>query len=313
MSLAFVSTKLFRAFVTIWLAVTFVFTILRFSGDPALQILGDEATPQMIEHFNRMFGLDQPLWQQYVNYIQSLFQGDFGQSFRDGRDAVDVVGEAIPNTLLLMGTAFVLAILIGIPAGIVAALYRNSWIDRTMMGFAVIGFSLPNFFLGILLILLFTLHWRLLPAGGSATPAHLIMPVITIGTYYAGMLARFARSSMLEVLARPYIPAARARGFTAGTTMRRHALPNAAIPTITVCGLIVGGLISGAAITETVFAWPGVGRLLIGAVAARDMPVVQLIVLIVIASMVVTNLLVDLMYGLLDPRIRLRRTAAADA
>ena len=311
MSLAFLSTKLIRALITTWLAVTFVFVMLRLSGDPALQILGVEATPQMIAHFNRLYGLEQPLWQQYLRYVQSLFQGDFGQSFRDGRDAVQVVAEAVPNTLLLMGTAFGLAVLIGIPAGILAALHRSTWIDRTVMGFAVIGFSLPNFFLGILLILLFTLHLRILPAGGSATAAHLVMPVITIGTYYAGLLARFARSSMLEVLARPYIPAARARGFTAAATMRRHALPNAAIPTVTVCGLIVGGLISGATITETVFAWPGVGRLLVGAVATRDMPVIQLIVLIVIVTMVVTNLAVDLMYGLLDPRIRLRRAAAA--
>ena len=313
MSVTFLLAKLFRALLTTWFAVTFVFAMLRVSGDPALEILGAEATPQMVAHFNRMFGLDQPLLQQYMTYLQAVLSGDFGQSFRDGRDAVAVVAEAIPNTLLLMGTAFIVAIMIGIPAGVVAALKRSSWVDRAVMGFAIIGFSLPNFFLGILLILLFTLHWRLLPAGGSATWVHLMMPVITIGTYYAGLLARFARSSMLEVLSRPYIPAARARGFSATATICRHALPNAAIPLVTMCGLIIGGLISGAAITETVFAWPGVGRLLVGAVTSRDMPIIQFIVLIVIVSMVVTNLIVDLTYGLLDPRIRLHRTSESPA
>ena len=310
MSLAFICTKLLRALLTATLAVTFVFVMLRLSGDLTLELLGDEATPEMEAYLEEYLGLDRPIWEQYVGYVGGVLQGDFGQSFRDDRDVVEIVLAAVPKTLLLGGLSFLVAVLIGIPAGVTAAIARDTLWDRCVIGFAVIGHSLPNFFFGIMLILLFTLTWRLLPSSGSDTAAHLIMPVVTIGTSWAGILARFSRSSMLEVLSRPYIRASRARGFDRVRTVCREALPNAAIPTVTVCGLMVGGLISGAVVTETVFAWPGIGRMLITSVTARDVPVVQFIVLIITFSMVFSNLVVDLLYGFLDPRIGTARMGA---
>ncbi len=303
-------TKLARAVFTAWLAVTFVFVMLRISGDPALEILGGDLPPETLDRFREGLGLDRPLWAQYLGYWADLFRGDFGQSFRDGREARSVVMEAVPKTALLMGTGFLVAVVIGIPAGILAALRHNTSVDRAVMIGASVGFSVPNFFLAILLILLFAMHLRLLPAGGSTDWTHLVLPAVTVGTYYAAMLARFARASTLDVLGRPFLPAARARGFGSFTTLRRHTLPNAALPTITVAGLIVGGLMSGATVVETVFAWPGIGRLLVNAVSARDLPVVQLIVLLLALVMVATNLIVDLLYGVLDPRLRRRRAGA---
>lgn len=302
--MSYAATKLARALITGWLAVTLVFVMLRLSGDPALQILGGDLPPETLDRFRQRLGLDRPIWTQYVAYWSDLVRGDFGQSFRDGRDVLTVVGDALPKTGLLMGTGFLIAVVIGIPAGIIAALRHGTGIDRSLMIGASIGFSVPNFFLAIVLILLFAMHWRILPAGGSSGALHLILPALTVGTYFAAMLARFARASMLDVLDRPFLDAARARGFSAGQVLRRHALPNAALPTITICGLIVGGLMGGAAVVETVFAWPGIGRLLVNAVAARDMPVVQLIVLLLAFTMVATNLVVDLLYGWIDPRLR---------
>ncbi|MCG8542762.1 MAG: ABC transporter permease [Alphaproteobacteria bacterium] len=310
MSIAFFCTKVLRALLTALLAVTFVFVMLRLSGDLTLEILGDQATPEMEAYLEEHLGLDRPIWEQYLGYVGGVLNGDFGQSFRDDRDVVEIVSAAVPKTLLLGGLSFLAALLIGIPAGVTAAIARDTIWDRFVIGFAVVGHSLPNFFFGIMLILLFTLNWRLLPSAGSTTPAHLIMPVITIGTSWAGVLARFSRSSMLEVLSKPYIRASRARGFDRFRTVWREALPNAAIPTVTVCGLMVGGLISGAVVTETVFAWPGIGRMLVTSVIARDVPVVQFIVLIVTFSMVFTNLAVDLLYGFLDPRIGSARLSA---
>ncbi|WP_338532220.1 ABC transporter permease [Nitratireductor thuwali] len=192
---------------------------------------------------------------------------------------------------------------IGIPAGLLAALKQGRFLDRLVMSLSVIGFSLPNFFLGLLLILIFTLWLRLLPAGGSSSPLHFVMPVITLATAYIGIVARYARASMLTVLEKPYLVAARARGASTITIVIRHALPNAAIPIVTICGLVFGSLLGGAAVIETVFAWPGMGRLLVNSVLAKDLPVVQFIVIMLTVVMVVTNLCIDLAYRLLDPRI----------
>lgn len=304
MSLSFVLLKLGRAALTALLGVTFVFVMLRLAGDPALALYGHEAPPQAVDHFNRQFGLDRPLYEQYANYLGALARGDFGVSFRDGRPAAEVVGDVLPATLLLGGLSFALAVLLGVPAGVLAAVRPGGLWDRLIMGAAVAGYALPNFFLGVLLILLFTLQLRLLPSAGSESLAHLVMPTITLGTAYAGILVRFVRAATRDALEKPFIPAARGRGFTAGQTVWRHAVPNAALPTVTVTGLLLGGLISGAVVTETVFAWPGAGRLLVTAVGLRDLPVVQLLILLVTLTMVATNLAVDLLYGLLDPRVR---------
>lgn len=304
MNLQFLAIKLFRALVTMWLVVTFAFIILRMSGDPIEILVGDEAEPEVIEYYRKLYGLDRPIYEQYFYYFAGIATGDLGISLSDERDVVEMVLEAIPKTLQLGSTALALSILLGVPFGIVAALNRNKPIDRLVMSFAVFGFSLPNFFLGILLILLFSLSLRVLPSSGSETLWHMIMPVITLGTSAAGSLARFARSSMLDVLNKSYMRTAAAKGVPRFRRILRHALPNAAIPLVTVLGFRIGDLISGSIITETVFAWPGVGRLLVTSVSSRDLAVVQAILLMVALTMVLANLTVDLLYGWIDPRIR---------
>ena len=304
MSISFLTQKFLRAFFTIWGIVTFVFIILRMSGDPVLQILGPDAAPDAIEMTRQAWGLDKPIWQQYLIYFMNLFKGDMGVSYLDGRDAMVIVGERLPKTLSLMGITAVITFAIGIPAGVYAALHRNSFVDRVTMSIAVMGFSIPNFFLGILMILLFSVTWNILPSGGSETWQHYIMPVITMATAEAGVFARFTRSAMLEVLNQHYIRTAIAKGVPWSKVIRGHALPNAAIPIVTITGFFVGTLIAGGVITENVFAWPGVGRLLVDSVANRDMAVVQVIIMLIAASMVITNLTIDLAYGWLDPRIR---------
>ena len=304
MNLQFITIKLFRALITMWLVVTFAFIILRVSGDPIEILVGDEADQEVIEYYQKLYGLDRPIYEQYFYYFVGIAQGDLGISLSDERDALEIVLEAIPKTLQLGFTALAVSILLGVPFGIVAALNRNKPIDRFVMSFAVFGFSMPNFFLGILLILLFSLSLRVLPSSGSETLWHMIMPVITLGTSAAGSLARFARSSMLDVLNKSYMRTAAAKGVPRLRRIYWHALPNTAIPLVTVLGFRLGDLISGSIITETVFAWPGVGRLLVSSVGARDLAVVQAILLMVALTMVIANLAVDLLYGWIDPRIR---------
>ena len=309
----FVMQKILRALFTMLLVVSFVFVILRLAGDPALILLSPETPQASIDAYRRMVGLDRPIWQQYLIYLADVLRGQFGQSFLSGQDVVELVLERAPNTLRLTWLAFTLMLLIGIPAGITAALHRNSAIDRLVMTLAVSGYSMPNFFLGVLLIFLFTVNLRVLPATGADTAWHYVMPIFAIGTAGAGTIARFTRSAMLEVLRQPYIRAATAKGLPWYRVISRHALPNAAIPTVTVCGFILGYSIAGNIVIETVFAWPGVGRLLVTSVANRDLPVVQLIILLISVFMITANLTVDLLYGWLDPRIRTLRSGGAVA
>lgn len=304
MNVHLIAVKIFRALLTLWLVVTLAFVILRLSGDPIEALVGDEADPEVIEYYQRKYGLDQPLYVQYISYFVNIANGDLGFTFQDERPALDVVVEAIPRTLQLGFTAFLLGLAIGIPLGVVAALNRNKPIDRFTMGFAVFGFSIPNFFQGILMILIFSLWLRLLPSSGTGSFLHLIMPAITLGTSSAGSIARFARSSMLEVLNKSYMRTANAKGVPRGRRIRWHALPNAAIPIVTIVGFRLGDLIAGSIITETVFAWPGVGRLLVSSVSNRDLAIVQTILLIVGTTMTLANLAVDLIYSWIDPRIR---------
>ncbi len=312
MNLRFVVTKIFRALVTIMIVLSFVFIALRVSGDPIEILLGDEADTDVIEYYRAKYGLDRPIHEQYFLYFKGLMDGDFGISFKDERDAVDVVVERIPRTLQLGITSFLFGLLLGIPLGIFAALNRNSALDRFTMGFAVLGYSIPNFFLGIVLILIFAMWLRFLPSSGSGTWYHMIMPVVTLGTAGAGSLARFARSSMLEVLNKSYMRAAAAKGVPRLRRINWHALPNAAIPIVTVIGFRLGDLVAGSVVTETVFAWPGVGRLLVTSVGARDLAIVQTILILVALTMVIANLLVDLIYGWIDPRIRVSSTMEKD-
>jgi peptide/nickel transport system permease protein len=302
--LAFTLRRFIRGILTLWLVVTLVFFGLRLSGDPVFLMLGDEASPEAIAALREKLGLNEPVPVQYARYFQTILRGDFGDSLRERRPATEVVLERLPATLQLAIAAISLAVLIGVPIGIFAALRRNSLVDRGLMALAFFGQSAPNFFVGILLILLFSITLQVLPSSGRGTWQHLIMPAFTLSTYGIASLARLTRSAMLEVLNRDYVRTARAKGLPESTVQIRHALRNAAIPVITVLGLQVGLAISGAIVVETVFAWPGMGRLVMSAVFNRDYPVIQLIVLIVALSVVTVNFVVDVLYGWLDPRIR---------
>ncbi len=302
--LRFFALRLLRAFVTIALVVTFAFVVLRLSGDPALIILGPESAPEAIAAFRKAWGLDDPLWQQYFRYFGAIAQGELGRSMRDGRAAIELVAERIPATLSLTIPALLLKVGIGIPAGIFAALHRGSLADRLVMLLSVAGFTVPSFVLGLVLVLVFAVQLGWLPSGGQDSWRHAILPIITLGVGGAAVLARFTRSAMLEVLGQPYVRTASAKGVPWRRVVIGHALPNATIPTVTIIGFMVGSLIAGAVVVESVFSWPGVGRLLVVAVSNRDLAVVQCILLLVAATMVVSNLVVDLLYGFLDPRLR---------
>jgi peptide/nickel transport system permease protein len=302
--LRFIASRLARAALTIAMVVTFAFIVLRLSGDPAQIIMGADAPPEAVDAFRTAWGLDEPIWVQYFSYFWAILQGDLGRSMRDGRDAIVLVTERIPATLALTLPALAIKICLGIPAGIFAALHRNSLADRVVMIIAVAGFTVPSFVLGLLLVLVFAVQLGWLPSGGQESWRHGILPVITLGLGGAAVLARFTRSAMLEVLGQPFIRTASAKGVPWRAVVTGHALPNAAIPTVTIIGFMVGTLIAGAVVVESVFSWPGVGRLLVVAVANRDLAVVQCILLLVAITMVCANLIVDLLYGLLDPRLR---------
>ncbi|MBE9607009.1 ABC transporter permease [Acetobacteraceae bacterium H6797] len=307
----FLGTRLLRALITIVLVVTFAFVVLRLSGDPALMIMSADAPPEAIAAFRKSWGLDEPIMVQYFKYFLAIFEGDLGRSMRDGRSAIELVAERIPATLALTIPALMIKLGIGIPAGIYAALHRNSFADRAVMFTAVAGFTVPSFVLGLLLVLVFAVQLGWLPSGGQESWRHAILPVITMGVGGAAVLARFTRSAMLEVLGQSYIRTASAKGVPWRSVVWGHALPNAAIPTVTIVGFMVGSLIAGAVVVESVFSWPGVGRLLVVSVANRDLAVVQAILLLVAATMVTANLIVDLLYGVLDPRLRSARAAGA--
>lgn len=313
MNLQFLVTKLVRGALTLLLAVTFVFIVLRASGDPAQIMLSDEASPDAIAAFRERWGLDRSVFEQYLTYLGAMLQGDFGNSFRDGRPALEVIAERVPVTLQLGLAALLITLAVGIPAGVMAALKRGTWVDQATMSFTILGHSIPNFFLGILLILLFSMTLRWLPSSGTGSFWHLLMPAITLGTAAAATVARFTRSSMLDVLHQPFMRTAKAKGIPHDRRVLRHAIPNAAIPVVTVVGMRIGGLIGGAVTIETVFAWPGVGMLLVNAVNQRDLAVVQGVVLLIAFTMVAVNLIVDLAYGWFDPRIELHSKKAATA
>lgn len=304
----FLSTRLVRALLTVFLVISFAFIVLRMSGDPAQIILGPEAPHEAIAAFRKRWGLDAPLWQQFFAYFYAILHGDMGVSMRDGRPAIDHVAERIPATLLLTIPALVLKLAMGIPAGVYAALHRDSKIDRFVMGLSVLGFTMPSFVLGLILVLIFSVQLGWLPSGGQDSLKHAVLPILTIGLGGAAVLARFSRSAMIEVLGQSYIRTGSAKGLAWRKVIYGHALPNAAIPIVTLVGFLVGSLIAGAVVVESLFSWPGVGRLLVVAVSNRDLAVVQCILLLVALTMVVSNFIVDLLYGYLDPRLRDNRS-----
>jgi peptide/nickel transport system permease protein len=302
--LQYIATKTMRALFTIGLVVSFVFVVLRVSGDPTRILLPEDTPPAIVALYAQKWGIDRPIWEQYITYVERLLLGDLGRSFFDGRDALQLVVERVPMTLQLGLAALAITVVFGLSFGVLAALYRGTVLDRAVMAVSVVAYGLPNYFLGILLILFFSLELRWLPSSGAGTWKHLLMPAATLGLSSAGIIARFTRSAMLEVLRQSYMRTARAKGLRWWQQIAWHALPNAAIPVVTILGFQVGWIIGGAFVVETVFAWPGVGRLFIQSAGVRDFSVVQTIVILISISVIATNLAIDLAYGWIDPRIR---------
>jgi ABC-type dipeptide/oligopeptide/nickel transport system permease component len=276
-------------------------------GDPVLALLGESAQGidrASLEELRRAYGLDRPVVVQYLDYLGSVLQGDLGASVRSGRPVAQEIVTRLPATLLLAGAGMAIAIAIGLTLGVLAALRRGTWVDYAAVVVALLGVSIPVFWSGLLLMMLFALTLEWLPASGIGSWRHLVMPAAAIGFASSAFIARITRSSMVETLRQDYVRTARAKGLPPRRVDLRHALRNAMLPVVTVVGLQFGSLLGGAVLTETVFAWPGIGRMLVDAIRARDLPLVQGTVLFVATGFILVNLLVDLSYAALNPRIR---------
>ena len=289
--------------IAIWGVVTIVFIVSRLLGDPAVLLLPAGATAAQISELQAALGLNQPLLMQYGQFLLHLLRGDFGQSFQFLRPALTVVLDRVPATMALAGSALVLGVLFGGAAGCIAALYRGRPAELIVMLAALLGQATPVFWLGILLILLFAVNLGWMPTGGFDGPVSLILPAITLATFTTASIARLLRSSVLEVLREEYVRTARAKGLMPSTVFVWHVARNALIPVVTMVGILTGELLGGSVVTETVFSWPGVGRVIVQAIESKDFPVVQAGVTVVAVIYVVVNIGVDLLYGLLDPRI----------
>lgn len=304
MSAAYIAGRLAQL-ILVLLGISLVaFILLRLKGDPAALMLPAEASDEQLRAFRQAMGFDRPLPEQFGRFLLRAATGDFGRSLRYHQPALELVLERFPATAILAVAALTVSVLVAVPAGILSAVYRYSLFDQAAMLLAMLGQSTPVFWLGVVLILVFAVQLRLLPSSGSGGPEHLVLPALTLGLYSAGRVARLVRSSMLEVLEQDYIRTARAKGLPELLVICGHGLRNALLPVVTIVGLELGSALGGAVITETVFAWPGVGRLVVGAIFTRDYPVVQAGVCVIAVTFALVNLAVDLLYTLLDPRIR---------
>lgn len=304
---AYVRDRLLLSLFVVWGALSVVFVAVRvIPGDPAVLMAGPQASSQEVEVIRQRLGLDEPVAAQYGRYLAGALRLDFGQSLWLNKPALQAVVERLPATALLAAAATALGVGLGLPLGIVAAIRANSALDGTVRIVSLLGQSVPNFWLGIMLILIFARHLQWLPSSGMGGAEHLVLPTVTLALLLTGVLTRLVRSGLLEVLSEDYIRSAYAKGLARPTVITKHALPNMLIPVVTIIGLQLGNLLAGAVIVETVFAWPGSGRLLIEAIGQRDYPVVQVAVLFIAVVFVVVNLMVDLSYAYLDPRIRYR-------
>jgi ABC-type dipeptide/oligopeptide/nickel transport system permease component len=281
-----------------------VFALVHLSGDPVLLMVSPDAPPDVVTATRHSLGFDRPLGEQLARYLASAARGDLGISLRINRPVAGLIIERLPATLILTLAAFLIAVVVAVPAGILSAVKRGSAVDRLAMAGAVAGQAVPIFWLALLLISFFGVRLRWLPVYGSGSLAHLVLPAVSLSTIILGRLARLVRASMLEVLGQDYVRTARAKGLGEPRVLAGHALKNAAIPIVTLLGLQFAQLLGGAVVTETIFAWPGIGRLVVEAIFNRDFPVVQGVVLVVSLIFVAVNLLVDLAYAVLDPRIR---------
>jgi peptide/nickel transport system permease protein len=290
---------------TALLAATLVFALVHLvPGDPVEMMLGEGARTADVAALRAQLGLDRPLLEQYADYMAGLARADLGTSLHSGRPVRDVLAERFPATAELALASLLVALAIALPLGVLAALYRDRAPDHLARLGALLGVSMPAFWLGPMLILLFAIEWDLLPVSGRGGLASLVLPAVTLGSAIAGLLTRMVRAALADELARPYLLAARARGLGGAAVVARHALKNALVPVVTVVGLQFGALLTGAVITETIFSWPGVGRLLIESIRLRDYPVLQGGVLLVALTYLVVNLATDVTYAWLDPRIR---------
>lgn len=300
-----IAGRIVQAIITTFGVLTLVFFLMRLSGDPTLLLVPQGATAQQIAELRHQLGFDRPLVVQYVAYLHQLLQGDLGQSLVQRMSVASILGARIPYTMELAVGALIVALGIGLPAGVAMAVWRGSWLERALAGLVLTGLSMPTFWSGILMILFFGVILGWLPTSGVAGIPSLIMPSVALGALSMASFARMTRIAVLDELSRDYVTAARARGLSLAAAVAHHVARNAAIPVVTVAALEIGNLLAGAVIVETVFAWPGIGQLAIQAIAARDFLVVQAIVLFVSFVFILMNLLADLVYAVIDPRIRL--------
>jgi len=304
---SYIVSRLIQVF-TVLLAVAFVaFLLLHLSGDPAALLLPPGATREQVDAFRADMGFDQPFLQQFLHFLGRVVQGDFGQSWRFQQPVLPIVLERIPATVLLASTALVFSLVVAIPLGVLSAVKRDTAVDSASMVAALFGQSMPGFWVGIMLILIFAVTLGWLPTSGWTGPSSIILPTVTLGLALVGRNARLVRSTMLEVLGEDYVRAARAKGLREWRVILRHALKNALLPVVTLVGLEFGLLLGGTVVVETVFAWPGIGLLSIQAVTGRDYPVVQAVILLSAVMFTLINLVVDLLYTRIDPRIALKR------
>ena len=287
--------------------LTLIFSLIHLiPGDPAAQIAGEGARPQDIENVRKSLGLDKPLWQQYVTYLTNLAKGDLGRSFRTNESVAKEIRDRYPATIQLALGAMFVALLVAFPLGIISAIYRNSWIDNLARFFALIGVSMPSFWFGPLLIIAFAINRTWFPVSGREDGLRsLVLPSVTMGLALSAILTRMIRVSLAEELNQLYVTTAIAKGVTRAKAIFSHALKNALIPVITVLALQFGSLLTGAIITEQIFSWPGLGRLLIQSITSRDYPQVQASILVIALTYIMVNFLSDLLYGVADPRIKL--------
>lgn len=302
--LKFIVKRVIKAVLTIWFILTLVFIFTRVSGDPTLWLLPDDASAQVRDELRESLGLNKPVLDQYWDTLTSLFTGDAGQSYNYRRPVSELYAERMGATVRLGLISFAISVVLGVTLGVFAAAHRNSLYDRITMTLAMIGSTLPNFVLAILMIFLFSLSWRLLPSAGTGDYRNYIMPVIAMAVGPIASIARLTRSSMLDVLRQDYLDCARAKGVSEGKVLFKHALRNALVPVVTVVALQMGGIIGGSVVVETVFSWPGIGTLLINGAKMRDYPIIIYGVMLIAAAVTVINTLVDISYSALDPRIR---------
>ncbi len=303
----YISLRLLFAIPALWLIVTMVFLLAHIvPGDPVQQMLGEGARAEDLQQLRHSLGLDVPILAQYRHYLAGVVRGDLGESFRFQEPVTRVVLSHYPATLELAIVALLVCAAIGIPAGLLAAERRGTSTDRAVGFFTLLGLSVPNFALGPILILVFSVIIGWLPVSGRGGPLHLILPAITLGATLAAILTRMVRISVIEELSSDYVRTARAKGLSPSAVLFRHAFRNALIPILTILGLQFGTLLAGAIVTETIFSWPGIGRLAVQAIGARDYPLLQGCILLIAVSYVLVNLLTDAVYALVDPRVRLQ-------